>query len=300
MAGAGSTLTPLRMVEFRIAGAAVVFVAIATAVGGRRRWGGASNRGGRSVWGRTALGIVIAYGLIGFLAVQALYFVAIRRMPVGVALLIEYFAPALVALWAVFIQRRRQPRSTWFGIALTLVGLVLIARPWDGFALDGVGVTAALIAAAALAAYFLLAEAAGEILPPVDLCAGAALVAALAVSVIQPWWTYPWSALRRDGELADHAVPVWLLLVYVVVIGTVAAYLTGIAALAYLPAPVVAVLATIEVVFASVVAWLLLDERLTALELLGGAVLLAGAGLAQRRAPEPAHPATIIEGIVTP
>ena len=297
MAGAGSQLSPLRLTEFRVTGAAAVLLPIVAAVTlGNRR----AHRPARMTWDRRAVLVVVAYGLIAFVAVQSLYFVAIHRLPIGVALLIEYFAPALVALWVVFVQHRPQPRATWFGIALTLVGLALIARPWAGFALDGIGVAAALVAAAALAAYFLLAESAGERMPGLELCAWAATVGAAALALVLPWWSFPWRALARHAELAGHPTPVWLLLVLVVVVGTVIAYLTGIGALTYLPAPVVAAVATVEVVVASVTAWVLLDERLSTPEIVGGAVLLGGAVLAQRRSTGALRQAAVVEGIVTP
>jgi drug/metabolite transporter (DMT)-like permease len=180
------------------------------------------------------------------------------------------------------VRRRRQPVSTWGGIALTVLGLSLIAQPWDGFVFDALGVTAALIAAVALAAYFLLADAAGPSVPPLELCAWAATAAAVLLAVIQPWWTFPFAALGRPAAFGNHHVAVWLVLIVVVGVGTVIAYLTGIAALALLPTSVAAVLATLEIVVASVFAWLALDEHLSVIEIVGALVLMTGATLAQR------------------
>jgi drug/metabolite transporter (DMT)-like permease len=275
LAAAGHDLTPLRLTEFRVTAAAVVLQLIVLI---RRRPTAIR-------WNRALCAIVAAYGLIAFVTVQALYFVAISRMPVGVALLIEYLAPALVALWVVVVQHRRQPWTTWAGVVLTLVGLAFIARPWEHFTLDGVGVTAALIAAFALAAYFILAESAGGRIEPVPLCAWAATVGAVALAIGQPWWTFPWPVLSHRAQLHGRLVPVWTLLILVVLVGTVLAYLTGIAALTYLPAPAVAVLATLEVVVASATAWILLGEQLSGFDIGGGVVLLVGAALAQRRSP---------------
>jgi drug/metabolite transporter (DMT)-like permease len=305
MDGAGEQLSPMRLVEFRITAAAIVLQAIVAVVARRHR---RRSETVRMRWSRRVVLIVLAYGLSAFAAVQSLYFLAIERMPVGVALLIEYLAPALVALWVVFVQHRPQPRATWIGIALTLSGLALIARPWSGFTLDGLGVTAALVAALALTAYFLIAESAGEHLPSLELCAWGATVGAIGLAVIEPWWGFPWRALTRNCELAGRSTPVWVLLAIVVLIGTVAAYLTGIAAMNYLPAPTVAVIATVEVVVASVGAWLLLEERLSTIEIIGGAVLLSGAVLAQRRSSSSRSVATIesssalpaTDGFITP
>ena len=91
-----------------------------------------------------------------FLAVPMLYFVAIARMPVGVALLFEYTAPLFVALWARFGQRRPVRPRLWAGLALCLLGLACVAEVWGDLSLDGVGVLAGLGAAVLLAAYFIL------------------------------------------------------------------------------------------------------------------------------------------------
>jgi drug/metabolite transporter (DMT)-like permease len=214
--------------------------------------------------------------------VQILYFVAISRMPVGVALLLEYTSPALVALWALLVQRRPQHRSLWIAIGAALVGLMLIARPWQGFALDTLGVGAALLAAVASASYFLIGDALKGQVPGPQLAGFGAAAGAVVLGVTQSWADFPWHLLGARGELAGRGVPVWLLLGVVVLVGTVVAYLTGIAALRRLPAPIAAVVATMEVVVAAVSAWVLLGEHLSGWELAGGALLLTGALIAQR------------------
>ncbi|WP_111767938.1 EamA family transporter [Nakamurella deserti] len=281
MTAAGPELTPMWLAQFRITGAALVLLLI-VGVGHRLR---PAVR--RVAWTPRAIAAVIAYGVIGFVAIQVLYFVAISRMPVGVALLIEYTSPALVALWALLAQRRPQHRAVWLAIGAAMVGLVLIARPWQGFALDTVGVGAALLAAVASATYFLVGDALKGQIPGPQLAGFGAAAGAVVLGLTQSWSDFPWHLLGRRGELGGTAVPVWLLLAVVVVVGTVIAYLTGIAALRRLPAPIAAVVATMEVVVAAISAWMLLGEHLSAWELAGGALLLAGAVVAQR---SPARP----------
>ncbi|MEO7378008.1 MAG: DMT family transporter [Nakamurella sp.] len=291
MTAAGPELSPLWLAQFRITGAAVVLLLIVLGT----RW--LRPQGQPVRWTPRAIMAVIAYGVLGFVAVQILYFVAISRMPVGVALLIEYTSPALVALWALLVQRRPQNRSLWLAIGAALVGLMLIARPWQGFALDTVGVAAALLAAVASASYFLIGDSLKGQLPGAQLAGFGAAAGALVLGVMQSWADFPWRSLGRRGELAGHEVPVWLLLAVVVLIGTVLAYLTGIAALRRLPAPIAAVVATMEVVVAAVSAWVLLGEHLSAWELAGGAMLLTGALVAQRSPSRPVEtpaPASVL------
>jgi drug/metabolite transporter (DMT)-like permease len=279
MAASEGLLSPVRLAQIRITGAALVLLFIVT-ISRRTKTGRALPR---IVWTRQLLGVVMAYGLLAFVGVQVLYFIAISRMPVGIALLIEYLGPALVALYALVVQRRPQHGGTWFGILTALLGLTLIARPWSGFTLDAIGVTAALGAAVALAVYFLVAESVGDRLPALPLSAYAAGVAAIAMAVVAPWWSFPFSVLGRTAGLLGVQVPIWVLVLIVILIGTVLAYVTGLAALAHLPAPVASVVATLEVVVASLTAWILLGEHLSPLEIAGGGLLLLGAILAQRR-----------------
>lgn len=286
MTAAGPELTPLWLAQFRITGAAVVLLLI---VGIGRRLRPALPE---VAWTPRAVVAVIAYGVIGFVAIQIMYFVAISRMPVGVALLIEYTSPALVALWALLVQRRPQHRSLWVAIGAALVGLMLIARPWQGFALDTIGVGAALLAAVASATYFLIGDALKGQIPGPQLAGFGAGAGAVVLGVTQSWSDFPWHLLGRRGELAGVGVPVWLLLTVVVLVGTVIAYLTGIAALRRLPAPIAAVVATMEVVVAAVSAWVLLGEHLSAWELAGGAMLLSGALIAQRSPGRPVETPT--------
>jgi drug/metabolite transporter (DMT)-like permease len=272
MLGAGPALTPSALAQFRITGAALVLLLV---VAVRRR------SFSKIRWDLPAVIAVLAYGVLAFLVMQTLYFAAIRRLNVGVALLIEYLAPALVAAYALLVQRRPQARSTWYGIAAALAGLALIARPWQAMRLDTLGVLAALGAAGALAAAFLLGESTQRRMAGPQLAAAGAGVAAVLIAAIQPWGGFPWAVL---GNATTFHLPVWALLVVIVLVGTVLAYLAGIAALRHLPAPIAAVVATLEVIVAAFVAWVLLGENLTVWELGGGTLLLAGAVTAQRGA----------------
>jgi len=107
---------------------------------------------------RHEIGLLLAYGMLGVALTQWLYFVAIERLPVGVALLIEFTAPIMVALWARFGMKEPVRNRVWFALALALAGLALVAQVWEGLTLSLLGVAAAFGAAAALAVYYLLGE----------------------------------------------------------------------------------------------------------------------------------------------
>jgi drug/metabolite transporter (DMT)-like permease len=239
---------------------------------------------------RAELPLLLVYGLSGFFLVPMLYFVAISRMPVGIALLFEYTAPLLVALWARFGQRRRVRPRLWGGLALSLAGLACVAEVWGDLRLDGIGVAAGFGAAVLLAFYYVLGARGVEQRDTLSLTTwafGASAVAGLITRAVTAG-AGGWEPLTRS----EAGVPVALLCCYVVLLGSIAPYLLVAAALRHLPATSVGILGMVEPVIAAAVAWLTLGagEALNAAQLAGGILVLAGVTLAEtaRTAPEPA------------
>jgi drug/metabolite transporter (DMT)-like permease len=269
-----TSLSSLELVELRSLGAFLVLVAVVAAT--RRH----ELRLTRAELPRLAL-----FGIGGLAFVQLLYLVAIRRLDIGVALLIEYTAPVLVALWARFVLRERARNRIWLALALALAGLALVVDLAHGVTLNGVGVTCALLAAVAYALYLLLAEHSLGGRSAVSLLAYGFGFASLFWTVVAPWWRFPFDALDDDvsllGRLDAVSLPVWLLMTVNVLAGTVIPFVLLVHALRHLPATRVAIAAMAEPVLAALVAWAWLGERLGPAQLVGGAIVLAGIGLAQ-------------------
>jgi drug/metabolite transporter (DMT)-like permease len=234
---------------------------------------------------RAELPSLIAFGVLGLAFVQLLYLIAIRRLDVGVALLIEYTAPVLVALYARFVLKEHVRNRVWVAIALALAGLALIVDVAHGVTLDGLGVASALAAAVAYAVYVLLAERTVGGRGAVSLLAYGFLFASIFWAVIAPWWSFPFGKLDDSvsllGHLSAYHLPVWLLMVSNVLIGTVIPFVLIVRALRHLPATRVAIAAMAEPVIATVVAWAWLGETLGAAQLVGAAIVLGAIGLAQ-------------------
>jgi drug/metabolite transporter (DMT)-like permease len=278
-AGFGS----LRLVQFRCTLAAVAFL-VAAAIRDR-----AALRVQRSEWPR-----LTAYGVIGLAATQWLYLVAIGRMPVSVTLLIEFTAPLYVALWVRFVRRQPVRGRLWWALAVCLAGLAMVAQVWDGLTLDGIGVLAAFGSASALAAYYLLGEQLLVHRRPLPLAALSFAIATLFWSLVQPWWSAPWSLLTERVDLGaatagvvDLELPMWTLLVWIVVLGTVVPFWLMLGGLQRVGPTRAGLLGTLEPVFAGVIAWIILDQVLTPVQLIGGTVVLVGVVLAEtsRRSP---------------
>jgi drug/metabolite transporter (DMT)-like permease len=231
------------------------------------------------------LPFLLVFGIAGVAFVQWFYFLAIHRLPIGIALLIQYLAPLLVALWARFAMHEPVRRRVWAALALALSGLALIVQIWQGLTLNGLGVAAALAAALALAVYILSAEHAVERRDPVSLSLYGFLFAALFWALVQPFWRFPVELVQRDvsllGNLAGLDLPVWALLSWMIVLGTIVPFALIAGALRHVSATSVGIVAMLEPVGATVVAYLWLGEALEPSQLVGGAVVLAGILLAE-------------------
>nr|WP_275941208.1 EamA family transporter [Planosporangium flavigriseum] len=226
---------------------------------------------------RRELPLLLGYGLSGFLLVPLLYFISISRLPVGIALLFEYTAPLLVALWARFGQRQPVRARLWIGLSLSLAGLAGVAEIWGDLRLDPVGIVAGLGAAALLAVYYVVGTRGAARRDPVSLTCLAYGTAALAGAAVRPWWHFPTHLLSAESG----GLPVWLLCCYVVILGSITPYLLLTVALQHLPPTSTGIIGMVEPVFASAVAWLALGEALTPVQLGGAALILTGVVLAE-------------------
>ena len=269
-------LSSLRLAEVRATGAALILVA-----------GVALIRPATLRTTRRELGFLIVFGVLGLAFVQLFYFVGIQRLDIGIALVINYLAPVFVALWARFYVHEPVRQRLWLAIALCLLGLSLVVELWGGGAsLDGLGVLACLITALAYAGYVLMAEHSLESGRDVySLLAWGFSMAAVFWAIVQPWWSFPVEQVEGSvsllGRFEDVTLPVWLLLGYIVVLGTVVPFVLLVSALHHVPATRVTIVAMLEPVLAAIVAWIWLGEELAAVQIAGGLIVLAGVILAQ-------------------
>lgn len=268
-------LSALRLTEVRATGAGVLlFAAVAIARPGSLR---ATRR---------ELVYLVAFGVCGLAFVQFFYFVGIARLNIGIALVIQYVAPVLVALWARFFEHEPVRRRLWYALALALAGLSLVVDVWGGVTLDGLGVVACLAGALAYALYIVMADRSLRGGRDVySLLAWGFLFAALFWSVVQPWWSFPGATLGESTSLLGrldwlHA-PVWLLLAYVIVLGTVVPFVLIVTALHHISPTRATLLAMLEPALAALVAFLWLGQELDGGQIAGALLVLSGIILAQ-------------------
>ncbi|MET8702323.1 DMT family transporter [Kitasatospora sp. NPDC058032] len=262
-------LSPLHVVWLRVTGAAVVLLPLAY----RHR---------DAV--RRRPGLLIGFGLLAVAGVQACYFAAISRIPVGVALLIEYLGPPLLLGYVRFVQRRPISRGSAIGAGVAVAGLACVVEVWNGLSFDALGVLFALGAACCQVGYFVLADAGSRGERPVDPIAVSAyglLIGSVVLTAVTRPWEADWDKLGGDVVMNGHTLPALIPAAWMVLVATVLAYLTGVVAVQHLSPPVAGVVANLEAVVATVLAWVLLGEHLGLPQMAGGLLVLAGAFAAQ-------------------
>lgn len=217
--------------------------------------------------------LLIAFGVIGMAGVQLSYYESIKRLPVVLALLIQYLGPLFV-LGYVWLRGRRVGGRLWLAGLLTVVGCYFALGAYDANLLEvnAEGALIALVSAGIFAFYLITGERIVRAYSALTLLLYGFGIAALAWTVIRPWWTLPFAAW--DG-------PTYLLIAGVAIVGTLVPFFLSSTALSILPAPRVGLAETAEPVVAAIAAFALLGEALAAPQLFGAALVLAGIGLAR-------------------
>jgi drug/metabolite transporter (DMT)-like permease len=230
---------------------------------------------------RARFGLVAAYAVVAMASVQALFFVAITRLPVGIALLIEFTSPVMVVLWVRFVRGVRPGRAAYLGMVVALIGLGIVVEVWQGMRLDALGLLAAFVAAAGCAGYFLINDAFGDDMDPLGLIAwGFAGATVILIPIARPW-NIRWGVFGEAATVGGHTLPVLAAMLWLIAVATVAAYILGVTAVRRLSAAIASTVASLEVICGAVVAWGLLGEALGVFQVVGGIIVIAGALVAQ-------------------
>ncbi|MDV8010930.1 DMT family transporter [Rhodococcus sp. IEGM 1241] len=254
----------------RVAGGALVMMVIAVATQWPRL---------RQVSAHTRT--VLLYGVFAISGVQLCFFNAVQHLSVGVALLLEYLAPIIVIGWVWIIKGARPSVQTLLGAAVAMIGAAVVIDVFGSAEISAVGVAWGLAAAACLAVYFVISERADGDLHPVVLAASGLTVSAMVIGALGLVGVLPLQFSASNAVVADHSVNVWLPVVVLVLVSTVIAYLTGIAAITLLGPTIGSLVALTEVLCAVLAAWILVGESVTALQAVGGAAIIVGLVLAR-------------------
>lgn len=270
-----SNMDAFRLTQIRTTGAAIVLLIIALY----------SNK--KQLFARNdELKDLILFGVIGIAGVISLFFFAIKYLYISVALIVEWTASIWIALYLKLFKKKDISTLMWWGIALAFSGLVLISQIWSGSQLNPIGVAVACAAAVAHSYYFLTADRLAQNRSSLALITWGLGVAAIFFAVVLPWWNFPFEYLSATyslgGDLSNFNAPGWALILWIVVIGTVIPYLLTVTGIRELSASTSSVIGMIEPIFAGAIAWWLLNEAFTNIQLLGCAMVLVGIYLADK------------------
>ena len=260
--------SPGAAVAARVTIAALV-LAIPAAVSLRGRWHAL----------RRNAGMITLYGLLAVAGCQLAYFNAVQHLSVGVALMLEYLGIIGVVAWMWIRHGHRPQRLTMAGSAASLVGLALVLGVIGRVHLNLIGVLWGLGAAVGLATYFVLSSRNSNDLPPMAMASGGMGIGAATLLALGGTGALPMHATFGTVDFAGHRVS-WLVpIAGLSLVAAVIAYVAGIVAARMLGARLASFAGLAEVIFAVVIAWLLLGQLPTGVQLGGGALIVAGIAL---------------------
>jgi len=260
-------ISPITLVEFRmlIGGACLLIVL----VGWRRHELKLPRRS--IVW-------VIAFGL-SLALVTYTYFIAISRLPIAIALVIQFSASAWMAPGEAIWRRRIPSMYVMSAIVVTLGGILLLTGIWHESlnGLDSIGLLFALLSVVTYIAYLLLGSRVGRDLPPLTSTAYGAVVAGMFWLIVQPPWTIPASTFA-----GYH----FLLIVVVGTVGMAIPFSLVLGSLRRLDATRVGIASMLELVAAGIIAYFWLAQLLDIWQILGGCLVITGITLLQLEKPK--------------
>ena len=264
---------PIRLTQLRTTGAMVILI-IFVALKQRKTF--------RIT--RSELPLVMAYGLLGIAATQVFYFFSIARIPVSISLLIEFVAPVFVVLYAKYVLHIEVKSVLWLGLGFSIGGLALVAKVWEGMTFDVLGILFAVAAMITLVLYYILGEKAGKNRDSISLTMWAFIFTAALWATVAPWPSYPWDELAGQvmpWTTSTLAIPLWALATYMVIGGTVLPFVLVLSAIKHLGSAGASIMGLVEPLLATIIAWVILGEVLSTIQILGGVIILAGVYIAE-------------------
>jgi drug/metabolite transporter (DMT)-like permease len=222
-------------------------------------------------------GYFLILGIFGLAAVQGSYYYSISRLGVGLSILLQYLAPALIVLWEMARGRPALPR-TIVAIVAALAGTALLVGGFDPRTLGATPLDWAVGFASALtfAFHILYSKYGLSRYSPLTVLFYTFLIAGTLWAIVTP----PWRVLA-----AGYPARVWLLFLIVGIGSTLLPFALFYGGLQRLRAEQAGLLATLEPVVAVVLAWVFLGEALRSFQWLGAVLVLASTLLVSIQAP---------------
>ncbi|HEX7053708.1 MAG TPA: DMT family transporter [Burkholderiales bacterium] len=228
--------------------------------------------------GRAAPRVLLFVAGLAFAGDLAFWHASIGLTSVANSTLLANLASLFVTLAAWLLWRQRPSGLFLLGLATALAGVALLVHSSVRFASGGLlGDAFGLVTAMFYAGYLLAVKSLRD--------RGAATLLIMAASSTVTTLVLLPVALASGERIVPATAAGWLDLVGLALLSHAAGQGLIAYALAHLPAAFSSVSLLLQPVMAALFAWLLLGEPLAALQLAGGAVVLAGIALARRGSP---------------
>jgi len=229
---------------------------------------------------RPPLALVVVFGL-SIAAANYCYYASLARLPVAVAITVQYTAPALVVGWAVVVERFRPSVRVLVALVFAVAGVALLAElpvvlREGHLRLSGTGMAFAGAASLAFATYMVTGQQLGRSIGARSAVARGFVVASILWAAVQL------TRGRPDTLLQVRFLP-WVL--FLAIATTVVPFLLFVWGLESVPASNAGIVSTLEPLTAAVIAFVWLGERLSAWQIAGGLMVLIGIGVVQLERP---------------
>jgi len=213
-------------------------------------------------------------GVIGLVANQGFYYLALTMVSVGYALLIQYLAPIFLMIYGVISKTERMTGAKLIAACLAIGGCVMMVLGQKGgiAQVSIAGTFCALGSAIGFAFYTGYGKRGLARYDARTMMTYAFTFAGIIWVVIRPLWTLPW---------ANYDLKTLAFFLYLAAVATVLPFGLYLASLHYLEPSRSSLTSMLEPVVASVVAWLWLGERMEPAQIFGGAAVLGGVVLLQ-------------------
>jgi len=236
---------------------------------------------------RRDIAYFIVLGAVAMAALQFTYLFAISRIQVAAAILLQYLAPSIIALYSVVIVRDKMQATTAVAVIGATVGCYLVVGAYnlDFFGMNIVGILGGVGAAVSFAWYTIQGEYGMRRYDPWTVLFYAVFFAAVVWNLLQP----PLASFRQAYSLVQ-----WGWILYVAIMGTLLPFGLYFKAVSLIRSTHASITATLEPIVAGIVSYLYLDEIMAPLQIFGGVLVIASVVLLQiRPQKDPNRPAGI-------
>lgn len=242
---------------------------------------------------------ILLFALIGIVLAQGLYYQAISRMDIAVALVIVYTGPLLVAAYQRAFHAERLPVIGYLAMVLAVVGVATAVLGGAGGigAISLVGVAFAALTALSFAGQSILGARQPVVLPPLARTGAGMLAAALIWLPVIPAWRLPFDVLGDATALTgriDVSIPVGAAVLFTIVLGSVVPYALVITGITRIGAGAGSMAGMTEPIVAPLLAWFVLGQVLAPLQALGIALTIACVAVVERQRAKHGSPTEIL------